>query len=139
MQTTLEDFAEILIDGKIYNFTKEEYARYLVDKHLKNCEIIYVEKADYLGLSVQWNNSDRKLIKFNKIAKNLFTFSEWKQLVLHEVAHHLVPHSSNHDYKYQKKAMEIGVNFENTTIKFKGAPFWKVAVAIDYNKRKRNV
>ena len=48
MQTTLEDFAEILIDGKIYNFTKEEYARYLVDKHLKNCEIIYVEKADYL-------------------------------------------------------------------------------------------
>ena len=127
---------DIITENNILSLDKKGYAEFLIKRHFPNC-IIIIKKMNKLGFSVLKNG--KRTIMLNEKAMELFTFAEWKQLVLHEIAHHLVFPVTGHNQVYVNKALELGVVFENTGIKMRGVPFWKVAVAINYKRSKQNV
>ena len=141
----MSEMIEVIENNGILQMSKEEYASYLVSKYVKNCKIYFKDNFDRLGRSTVFSSGGRitgRYIVFNKKVLELFNMREYKQLILHEIAHQLTPYH-DHDKVYRKKAIEIGVDEGSTGKKFMSAPFWKVAKAIGWNRTrktsKRNV
>lgn len=90
--------------------TKEsliELVKDLADKHgvRGGFKIVVSERmAKRLG---QWNY-DNRTMSFNAYFVEHASDDEIKGVILHEIAHALVPIGSGHGFKWKQKAMEIG-------------------------------
>lgn len=135
----MSEMIEVIENNGILEMSKEEYASYLVSKYVKNCKVYFRDNFNHLGNSRVFSSGGKitgRYIIFNKKALELFNMREYKQLILHEIAHQLTPYH-DHDKVYRKKAIEIGVDEESTGRKFMSAPFWKVAKAIGWKKESK--
>ena len=135
----MEQKIEVLDNNLVLSMSKKEYASYLVEKYVKSCKVYFKDNFDKLGrstVSTQEGRITNRYITINAKVLDLFDMREYKQLILHEIAHQLTPHH-DHDKVYKKKAIEIGVDEESTGEKFMSAPFWKVAKAIGWKKQSK--